>query len=217
MRRTYFLGRIFQTDIEAGIDFLFMLAYVLFMMRGTVGEGAMIAFTFIVSILIHEFGHVFAVKRLLAMPCRVILWAFGGLCVYPRLGGGTNPRAQLLISLAGPAFGLVLAGIAWLILRFAPLESEIAYGWVSFFFLFNLVVNLANLLPIYPLDGGQALLAVLTPSRGAGRAMAAVRKVSIAVGVVATMAAFHFGYRIAAILAILLVMQNLMGAGTPRG
>ena len=214
MGRTYPLGRLFGTDIEAGLDFFLMLAYVIFILAGSPGAGAIFALMFVVSILVHEFGHVYAVRKRLDLPSRVILWAFGGLCVYPRLAaepGRAGPRAsdQILISLAGPAFGFALAGLAWLLSRNAAFDPFLRLMFSNLFW-FNLILNAANLLPIHPLDGGQAMRAGLASRMGEAKAMAVTRNVSVVTGAAAAMVAFHFGYTIAAILAILLAAQNYM-------
>jgi len=74
----------------------------------------------------------------------------------------------------------------------------------------NLIWSVANLLPILPLDGGQALRAALRAGLGAGRSGRIMRRVSIAVAAVAMVAAFHFGYQLAALLCAFLLYQNLM-------
>lgn len=120
-----------------------------------------------VSILVHEFGHAF-VQRFFGGHPWVTLYSFGGLTSCNDCD--RTPRAQLLISFAGPLAGFLFAGVIVLLLialgRFRSFEVDwIPVRWVGFgssldlAILYLLFVNIAwgllNLLPIYPLDGGQ--------------------------------------------------------------
>lgn len=130
------------------------------------------------SILIHELGHAFAF-RLYGIPAHVVLYHFGGLAV-PHGGaapwGSRDPRGRMLIASAGPAAQLVAAGILMAILawsgREVPLGGFVAdylplpqagvqvqplslQLFVVFFLYASIYWALLNLLPVYPLDGGQ--------------------------------------------------------------
>lgn len=111
-----------------------------------------------VSILVHELGHAMAFRRHGGRP-RILLWSFGGLAI----SDGRFTRSQSIeITLAGPAFGLVLGTIVWCLARWvipteAFLESiHLHYLFVNLLWV-NITWSLLNLLPIHPLDGGQLL------------------------------------------------------------
>jgi Zn-dependent protease len=138
-----------------------------------------------VSILLHEFGHVFAF-RFFGVEARAILYGFGGLAV-PR-SDVRGPFPKFVVSLAGPMAGFCLAVIAMAAARVSG--SVVHFGWHAFLpvlsawpdvtratpawsrplYLWYLALNdllwvnfywgLVNLLPVYPLDGGQAARAV---------------------------------------------------------
>lgn len=136
------------------------------------------------SILIHELGHAL-MMRYFGEGARIVLYLMGGLAISdgslavrgPRRRGRT-PAAQVLISAAGPGAGFLLAGVTvaavfasggsvgfhlakgvipvWdVILSERLAASPYVYLliddllWVSVFW------GLINLLPIFPLDGGQ--------------------------------------------------------------
>ena len=105
------------------------------------------------SLLFHEYGHVWAMQRC-GIPTK-------GIYLIPFVGGvavGSNEmpsrKADVFISLMGPIFGLALA-----------IVTAIAYaltGWMllAAATLFMVMVNLFNMVPIYPLDGGRVLKCV---------------------------------------------------------
>ena len=110
-----------------------------------------------VSVLLHEFGHVW-MGRLFGSTGYIVLYSFGGLAI------GSNHlqrRGQrILVSFAGPAIQLVLLAAIWFskewLLRVVPLEWKPAGVriWLMLFQI-NLLWPVLNLLPIWPLDGGQ--------------------------------------------------------------
>ena len=108
-----------------------------------------------VSILVHELGHALAFRRFGA-DSHIVLYAFGGLAV--PWSGVQGRWRRIVVSLAGPLAGFLLCGLVygsneWL--KWAdPRTLAIFYTyWV--FVRINLVWNLLNLLPVFPLDGGQ--------------------------------------------------------------
>lgn len=108
----------------------------------------------IFGLFVHEYGHVLAMNRMGMGPARIfIIPFFGGLAQ-----GQREPESEwhgVLVSLAGPAFGLLaalpffglwlaLGGPAWL-LGAAVIAA----------------INLVNLAPAPPLDGSKAIGPVL--------------------------------------------------------
>ena len=133
-----------------------------------------------VSIIVHELGHAFLQRRYGGNP-RIVLHGFGGLAICGDCD--RSPRSQILISLAGPMAGFLFAALLLLILTIGGYQVGFTTGdpqiagyslpllGVKFYWealnsmhLNNMVGNLMqinimwgviNLLPIYPLDGGQ--------------------------------------------------------------
>jgi stage IV sporulation protein FB len=114
-----------------------------------------------VSILIHELGHALAFRRYGA-DAEIILYAFGGLAVSRDTVSGRGRR--IAVALAGPAAGFIVYGILY--------GTNAAFEWArdsngrptngpELYFLYlqlvwvNLYWGLLNLLPVFPLDGGQ--------------------------------------------------------------
>jgi stage IV sporulation protein FB len=110
------------------------------------------------SILLHEFGHVW-MGQAFGSHGHIILWGMGGLAV------GSNSLfhrwQRILVSFAGPGIELAFFALVWVGWRFAghhvPVEGVGFYLREVYWMLFaiNLFWPLVNLLPLWPLDGGQ--------------------------------------------------------------
>jgi stage IV sporulation protein FB len=166
-----------------------------------------------ISILVHEFGHALMARAFGAEP-GVLLYSFGGLCVYenPREGLGR----RFLVLLMGPGAGFLLMGATILVASLAfhtPIadvwRARFAFGTprngaVATLFLIdiNLFWGLLNLLPVMPLDGGQIATVLLSMhNRHEGRRRAYIVSL-VTAGLVAiyflrngeSFNAFMFGY-----------------------
>ena len=124
-----------------------------------------------VSILVHELGHAVVIRYFGWRPS-ITLYGMGGFASYQPTH--QDPRKQILIALAGPGAGFLLALAVVLFVAALGGEVDFSVGWpylvsasaiseklplfVNFFdyFVLRLCVwwGLINLLPIIPLDGG---------------------------------------------------------------
>lgn len=119
-------------------------------------------------ILLHEFGHAFAAQAVGVEVKSIVVWLLGGLtnlAYKPE-----KPAHNFFIFAAGPLMNMLLAFLcvaAYVVLAlvFLPLagEQEI-YIWLqtfqNLFFslaIVNIVLVVFNLIPVYPLDGGNIL------------------------------------------------------------
>jgi stage IV sporulation protein FB len=135
-----------------------------FLERGFGYLALWVACTF-VSILFHELGHVIA-GLLCGQPGRIVLYSFGGLAVgnYHHVG----PWQRIAIYVAGPAAGFILYGLVFLFQEFALWQidptADMPYlrAAVRMLIFMNLFWNLLNLIPVFPLDGGQISREVCT-------------------------------------------------------
>ncbi|MFO0547469.1 MAG: site-2 protease family protein [Polyangiaceae bacterium] len=110
-------------------------------------------------VLLHELGHAFACRSVGGLADHIILWPLGGIA-YVR--PPPRPGALLWSVAAGPLVNLVLLPIcvvAW------HLTNGVVSHDLSRFFLALAYINgglfIFNCLPVYPLDGGQILRALL--------------------------------------------------------
>jgi Zn-dependent protease len=113
-----------------------------------------------VSILVHEYGHGLMARLFRCRPS-IVLYGMGGLC-YSESERQT-PWQRLAVLLAGPGAGLLLYGLIEVGQQAAGSpRSEIAEEIVWDLIHINLYWSLVNLLPIWPLDGGQITGVVLS-------------------------------------------------------
>ncbi|HEU6448590.1 MAG TPA: site-2 protease family protein [Verrucomicrobiae bacterium] len=114
-------------------------------------------------VLMHEFGHQLACRSVGGQTHDIVLWPLGGVAyVTPP----QRPGAQLWSIAAGPLVNVVLvpvfAGLWSLAYRFQLYETHPdLYVLVHSIWMINLVLLCFNLLPVFPLDGGQILRSLL--------------------------------------------------------
>jgi membrane-associated protease RseP (regulator of RpoE activity) len=133
---------------------------------------------FFLAILVHELGHALVMRSFGFRPW-ITLYGFGGLTSRAAGGfhraGGESSLAQIMISAAGPGAGFLLAfAVAYLLsITGHEVSRRLAAGFLPYVVVLDRVgspplttfINLLllisvfwgaiNLLPVYPLDGGQ--------------------------------------------------------------
>jgi len=119
--------------------------------------------TLFVIVLMHEFGHVLACRQTGGQSHDIVLWPLGGIAF---VSPPPRPGATLWSIAAGPLVNValvpVLFGLAWLSAslgwtRAVP-QLEVYWFVVQ---LINWKLLEFNLIPVYPLDGGQILQSLL--------------------------------------------------------
>jgi len=114
-------------------------------------------------VLMHEFGHQLACRQVGGMTHDIVLWPLGGVAY---VSPPQRPGAQLWSIAAGPLVNVVLMpvliGLVWMSshLGWADAHSD-AHELVKTILVINIGLLVFNLLPVYPLDGGQILRSLL--------------------------------------------------------
>ena len=108
---------------------------------------------FVLLLFVHEIGHVIQLRREGVKASAPMFIPFLGALIWARSFGG-NALAEARVGLAGPVLGS-LGAAAVAALAFAT-DSDLlrALAFTGFF------LNLFNLLPVVPLDGGRAMAAL---------------------------------------------------------
>ena len=169
----------------------------------------------LVSILLHELGHCFAARRLGGEAEEVVLWPLGGLAT---LRIPNTPHAQFWTAFWGPAVNLLLVLVlgAWISHGGIPwtLRDLLSWqpSWAMNAFRVNLGLFLFNLLPAFPMDGGQMLRARLWGRLGFGRATLA----SLNVGKVAAVLLGIVGLAFQSWLLLMVAILNFLACEQER-
>jgi Zn-dependent protease len=114
-------------------------------------------------VLLHEFGHAFATRQVGGTADTILLWPLGGVAY---VAPPPRPGAELWSIAAGPLVNVVLFVILSGLGAFNRAGNFLGNMPDAHIFLRNLWwINagllIFNLLPIYPLDGGQILRSLL--------------------------------------------------------
>jgi Zn-dependent protease len=121
-----------------------------------------VAALFILALFLHELGHLLA-YRLMGQPWgRMIFLPFLGAIAIPRLPF-ENQGQLAFAALMGPGFSAFLAAGLGLFMSMTGIENQ-TLGSLG---VIMCILNLFNLLPLEPLDGGVALRCVLARYLGA--------------------------------------------------
>lgn len=214
--------------IPVYLDMWFVLIVVLlssgFFTRGDanmMSVGVVVVIGLLLSILLHELGHAFAGMLFKQRVEEIELGGFGGLCKFER----SLPKSvfiRTVIYLAGPAMNLLLwKGLQWVITQ--PVIGSkpmlaMALGYVAFS---NMYLLFFNLLPAYPLDGGQTLDAWLGPLLGPAWSVRVVATLGLVVAALVAYMAFPtaiFMLLVALSLGLInwQMLQNVGGFGGRR-
>ncbi len=130
----------------AGTALVSVAAYSLFW-------GWTFALGFVVLLFVHEMGHVIQLRREGIKASAPMFVPFMGALITSK-SLGDNALAEARVGLAGPILGSVGAAACWGIAEATGSDLLRALAYVGF------LLNLFNLLPVVPLDGGRAMAAM---------------------------------------------------------
>lgn len=127
------------------------------------GWNALEILSLFLIVLIHEFGHQLACRSVGGQTHDIVLWPLGGVAY---VSPPQRPGAQLWSIAAGPLVNVILVPILSVLVS----VSSHLHWYDSYANLYELIHNIwninfvllvFNMLPIYPLDGGQILRSLL--------------------------------------------------------
>jgi len=188
---TFRLFRVWGIDVFLHWSW-FLAAYIDFSMRGDAYKSQawnVVEYLSLFGIvLLHEFGHALACRSVGGVANRIVLWPLGGVAF---VAPPPRPGAILWSIAAGPLVNVAI----WAAMYAFALATGGWAGWprdvrtfLFTFMLINRALLIFNLLPIYPLDGGQILQSLLWFVIGRSRSL----MVASAIGLVAAVGGAAF-------------------------
>lgn len=124
-------------------------------------------------VLLHEFGHALACRQVGGRANQIVLWPLGGVAY---VDPPPRPGATLWSIAAGPLVNVALVPVLWVLLSLSrslgwPLTIPDIHALLRSVFYINLLLLVFNMLPVYPLDGGQILRSLLWFVLGRARSL----------------------------------------------
>lgn len=148
-------------------------------------------FVLFVSILWHELGHAFAMRRYGYAPF-IVLHGMGGATAWGRGPDRPSPKVRVIVSLAGPFFGFLLGGaVLGVALLVGPNRHWALGELLDMLFFVNVLWGACNLVPMLPWDGGHALHGALDHFTG-GKGLKPTAIVTIVTAVAIAGAILYF-------------------------
>lgn len=173
-------GTWFQTEVRVSV-FLPLLIFLLCFRLESLHLGLAVGGVMFVSILLHEFGHIFATRWTGGDGDEILMWPLGGLAfVQPAntfrsqflsVAGGPLVNVGLCLLAVFPVYqmGLFPRALNPFVLPIGGI-TDLSRDLVILTFAVNWILLLINLIPVMPLDGGQMLRTLAARSVGQRRA-----------------------------------------------
>ena len=226
------IGRIQGIEIKLHSSFLLIAVWVIYQwgyrqdsgVSGTI-YGLVLVLSIFVLVLLHELGHSMMAHEYGLRVRDITLVPFGGIARIEQMP--TRPRAEAMISLAGPLVNLALAFLLLPLLlitglatgdtsvqefaRFGLADISLT-GFLFYLVLANFALAIFNLLPAFPMDGGRILRAAVTPFVGRQSATTVAVAIGVTLGVLIGGLGLLFGEYV-----IVLVMLFVIVAAIAEG
>lgn len=157
-------------------------------------------------VLLHEFGHCIACRRVEGVADEILMWPLGGLayCAPPQ-----RWSAHFVTAVGGPLVNVVICIVCGLLIGggtgvwlggalphpFSPMSGHVVIDgslfWTTIYLInwISLLLLLFNLLPLFPLDGGRILQALVWSRTGYVKSM----RIAVRTGYVGAILLFVVG------------------------
>jgi Zn-dependent protease len=211
----------FATDIR--VSWWFALVPVVLCPRYGIELGLLFGFLLYLSVLLHEFAHVFAARWTSGSADEIHLTPMGGIAM---VRPGPGPFAIGMTAAAGPLVNLVVCicvfpgwyarDTLWeslnpLVMPITHLDTSDLWRDLGLLvFTANWMPLLVNLLPVMPLDGGQILRAILSTKTHPELVHRTALNIGIGVSVVLLILGVAFDLSQVVLIGTFVLMMNVV-------
>jgi len=166
-------GTLAGTQIR--VSLFFPLVTLVFCLRTNLQIGLILTAILFVSVLFHEFGHVIAARMTGGSASEILIWPLGGLAM---VQPDNHFQSRFITAAAGPFVNFTICMITlpaalqhrdimsvlfpFKTLPVIDLSNQLIFSLLILIFVVNWVLFLVSLFPVYPLDGGRMLQALLS-------------------------------------------------------
>lgn len=164
-------------------------------------------------VLLHEYGHALACRSVGGRAETILLWPLGGVAfVQPPMRAG----AYLWSIAAGPLVNVALLFPTWGAVYLLRGGSGDLFEYVRILAFINTALLIFNMLPIYPLDGGQVLRALIWFFAGPANSLLIAAMIGLSVSAVALLVTLRYGQLWLALISAYAAFQSWQGLTTAR-
>lgn len=164
-------------------------------------------------VLMHEFGHALACRQVGGRADSIVLWPLGGVAF---VAPPPRPGAVLWSIAAGPLVNVALVPVTVVVWAYGeqagwPADFPNAAHFVEALAVMNGLLLVFNLMPVYPLDGGQILQALLWFVIGRVRSLQIVSVIGFIGAVGLILFALNEGSWWMGVIAVFIAIQAVSG------
>jgi Zn-dependent protease len=185
---------------------------------------------FFTCVVLHELGHALTARRFGVGTSRILLMPIGGMAEFDSIP--RKPSSELLIALAGPAVNFAIVALLLIFVSFPGEQigllvrsffsassdgGEITMTRPQELLTMNIIMGCFNLVPVFPMDGGRVLRAMLATRLSYLRATlyaATIAKVLATTAVIAAVASGR--WLLAALFAFIFFAGEMEYRGVKR-
>ena len=193
--------RLFGVDVYLHWSWFIVLAILIQLRAKQFSSGGLEALAYFLTlfgiVLLHEFGHALASKSVGGQADTILLMPLGGVAF---IKPPPRPGAVLWGIVAGPLVNVLLIPVTILLIVLLQIPVQIEWAeltgaqrYVISVAAINMMLLCFNLLPIYPLDGGQILQCLLWFLIGRARSLRIAAGIGFATAVIGGIATLLIG------------------------
>lgn len=216
----------FPIKIDSSLTFM-MIAYLYFGGWQT----TLVVLVIYSTVLLHEFGHIYAAKRLGYKTNSLTMYMIGGAAAIEGLDDDSTPaKDEFWIVLCGPLVNVFLfaltIGIYLCFYDFETIKAIYAevsskdpklvhhfpkfHEYVVSFAYVQFVLVAFNLLPIYPMDGGRLMKTILTPFTKKAKVIASYVAIVVGTGALIYYAFISFSINAVIVMPLIIILNIYM-------